>query len=86
MALFHKPLTFLENTDLLISNVVNYSRMSRLTSPWSYGKDIYTVDVSCLKKNVEGVGDLLYGDKKKTKTNRLNFVRRCDMEMREMNI
>jgi hypothetical protein len=39
-----------------------------------------------LKKNVEGVGDLLYGDKKKTKTNRLNFVRRCDMEMREMNI
>ena len=28
--------------------------MSRLTSPWSYGKDIYTVDVSCLKKNEEG--------------------------------
>ena len=67
MALFHKPLTFLENTDLLISNVVNYSRMSRLTSPWSYGKDIYTVDVSCLKKNMEGVGDLLYGDENKNK-------------------
>jgi hypothetical protein len=73
LALFHKPLTFLENTDLLISNVVNYSRMSRLTSPWSYGKDIYTVDVSCLKKNVEGVGDLLYGDEKENKNKQIKL-------------